>query len=302
MLIRSVVFGALLALVAASAGAQDYKASLKGPAAGAVARTIEATRIECFVSGKETKCPLADFVAGASIFYGRMPGDPAEHAVAFVTHESATGGNAVYQMAFVFKSGADGFVLLGRADETIGMEPRDVRFERGAISYTGTILGPRDPRCCPTGKARFKLIVANDRVIFVDPKKGHASETGGAAVARSKAAEWLIREQIAEACDGKTGRIDPAAAIERDLTGDGKADLIISHDGITCTATGRSTLCGMQVCSVMVYVRDGALLKPVVDDLLGMKVTVSDGSVPTIAWLAAGGAPRSMKWNGTAFR
>ena len=97
------------------------------------------------------------------------------------------------------------------------------------------------------------------------------------AQARSKAADYLVRDQIADACEGGKGSINPAAVIERDLTGDGQPDLIISHDGITCSDGGRSNACGMQVCSVTIYVRDGALLKPAVDDLLGTMVTVSDG-------------------------
>lgn len=122
------------------------------------------------------------------------------------------------------------------------------------------------------------------------------------AAARSKAAEYLIAEQIADACDGKPGTIDPRAVIERDLTGDGNADLIISHDGITCGRGGRSGLCGMQVCSVMIYVRRGPLLKLVVGDLLGMGVTVGDGKIPTIRSHAHGGKRHSMKWNGQEFR
>ena len=51
------------------------------------------------------------------------------------------------------------------------------------------------------------------------------------ALARSKAADYLVREQIAEACEGGKGTIDAAAVIERDLTGDGQPDLIISHEG-----------------------------------------------------------------------
>jgi len=120
--------------------------------------------------------------------------------------------------------------------------------------------------------------------------------------ARSKAAEFLVAEQIVDACNGKPGTIDPRAVIERDLTGDGKVDLIVSHDGITCGRNGRSGLCGVQVCSVMIYVRHGPLLKLAVGDLLGMKLTVDDGKVPTIRLYAHGGTQRSMKWNGRDFR
>ena len=120
--------------------------------------------------------------------------------------------------------------------------------------------------------------------------------------ARSNAAEYLIREEIAAACDGGAGSIDPTAVIERDLTGDGRADLIISHEGIRCAGEGRSIFCGLQVCSVKVYVRRGQLLDPEVEDLLGMTVTVGDGAVPVIRWFGHDGTGHSMSWNGQAFR
>ncbi|HET8726404.1 MAG TPA: hypothetical protein VFO41_02745 [Alphaproteobacteria bacterium] len=73
------------------------------------------------------------------------------------------------------------------------------------------------------------------------------------AQARSKAADYLIRDQIAGACETGKGKIEENAVIERDLTGDGLADLIISHDGITCSDGGRSNACGAQVCSFVIY-------------------------------------------------
>jgi hypothetical protein len=92
-----------------------------------------------------------------------------------------------------------------------------------------------------------------------------------------------VREQIAAACEDKKGTIEAAAVIERDLTGDGKNDLIISR-------------------SVMIYVRRGALLKLAVDDLLGAKVAVGNGKVPEIRMYALGGTLHSLKWNGREFR
>ena len=64
---------------------------------------------------------------------------------------------------------------------------------------------------------------------------------GGRGQVRSNAAEYLIREEIAAACDGGAGSIDPTAVIERDLTGDGRADLIISHEGIGCAGRGAAS-------------------------------------------------------------
>ena len=46
----------------------------------------------------------------------------------------------------------------------------------------------------------------------------------------------------------------------------------------------------MQVSVMMMYVRDVALLKPPVDDLLGLMVTVRDGKTPAVRWRGDGGA------------
>jgi hypothetical protein len=122
------------------------------------------------------------------------------------------------------------------------------------------------------------------------------------AQALSNAAQYLIAEEVGAACDGRGGSIDPASVIERDLTGDGRADLVIAHEGISCAGGGRSLFCGMQVCSVQVYVRRGELLVRVVDDLLGQSVTVGDGAVPEIRWYGHGGGAYGMRWDGTGFR
>ncbi|MEF2547719.1 hypothetical protein VQ045_11165 [Aurantimonas sp. E1-2-R+4] len=99
------------------------------------------------------------------------------------------------------------------------------------------------------------------------------------ADARSKAAAFLVKEQIASACEGGRGSIDPADVIERDLDGDGRDDLIIAHDAVTCTSGGqfgRSAFCGMQVCSVNFYLRRGPLLQ-ISHEMLGGGVTVGGG-------------------------
>lgn len=123
------------------------------------------------------------------------------------------------------------------------------------------------------------------------------------ADARSRAADYLVAEQIAAACNGGRGTIEPAGVIERDLTGDGAADLIIAHEAITCTGgghTGRSLYCGMQVCSVHFYVRRGALLEPVLE-MLGGGVVAGPGDVPAISMHGHGGGEGSVRWNGRTF-
>jgi hypothetical protein len=121
------------------------------------------------------------------------------------------------------------------------------------------------------------------------------------AHAGSAAADYLVGEQLALACEGPGGRIDSSAVIERDLTGDGRDDLIISHAGITCDGgAGRSLHCGIQVCAFKVYVRRGQLLE-LARDMLGQQVRVEGGPVPTILWYGHGGGAHSLRWNGRAF-
>ncbi len=71
------------------------------------------------------------------------------------------------------------------------------------------------------------------------------------AAAYSNAANYLIAEQIASACEGNVGEIDPGSVIERDLTGDGKADLILSHEGINCSAGASTSRSGFLRCADM---------------------------------------------------
>lgn len=115
----------------------------------------------------------------------------------------------------------------------------------------------------------------------------------------SKAAQYLLQQNIAEACGGE-GTIDPGALIERDLTGDGKDDLLVSHEGISCAGGGRSSFCGAQVCAVNIYVRRGALLE-VASEMLGVGVTVGEGSTPEIRMYGHGGESVALRWNGQSF-
>ncbi len=122
------------------------------------------------------------------------------------------------------------------------------------------------------------------------------------AAATSKAADYLIAEQVAEACPNGDGHMTAAGVIERDLTGDGKKDLILSHDGITCGDVGRSDFCGAQACSVLIYVRRGALLKLEREEL-SIGVSVTDGTpTPIIHLTAHGGAPSTLQWVDGGFR
>lgn len=125
--------------------------------------------------------------------------------------------------------------------------------------------------------------------------------TAPSAAARSKAADWLVQEQIAEGCgNNRPGRFAPSALIERDLTGDGKKDLIISHDGLTCGSGARSSFCGMRTCTVILYVREGDLLRKS-KDVLSIGVTVGAGNPPAIELIGNDFQERTMRWDGRAF-
>lgn len=122
------------------------------------------------------------------------------------------------------------------------------------------------------------------------------------ALALSNAANYLVAQEIGLACGGSPGRYDPDYVVERDLDGDGRSDLVISHEGIECQTTGRSAECGMMLCSIRVWVRRGDLLALAVDDLIGYNMTVGDGPTPEIRWVAENGAPVAMRWDGSGFR
>ena len=78
---------------------------------------------------------------------------------------------------------------------------------------------------------------------------------GPAAAQTSNAAAYLLDEQLTAACGTDASAfMDPAGLIERDFDGDGRLDLLISHEGITCPNAEfntRSGYCGVQVCSVL---------------------------------------------------
>jgi len=114
--------------------------------------------------------------------------------------------------------------------------------------------------------------------------------------------EALVREQIAEACNGKPGSIDPASVIEHDLTGDGDPDLIIFHYGIKCEFHIRSGFCGAQECRANLYVRRGAGLHAAGEFGAVEWIDIGKERIPTIHTISHGGKPLALRWNGHEFR
>ncbi|MCB1438898.1 MAG: hypothetical protein H6888_10630 [Nitratireductor sp.] len=120
--------------------------------------------------------------------------------------------------------------------------------------------------------------------------------------ARSKAANWLVDQQIQEGCDGAKGRFSGGSVIERDLTGDGKPDLIIDHSGLQCGRSGsRSGFCGIKACSVLFYERQGDLLQ-LRNETLSIGVSVGKGKRPKIGLVGHNGKRGTVRWNGRQFR
>jgi len=115
----------------------------------------------------------------------------------------------------------------------------------------------------------------------------------------SNAAAYVLNQEISSACGG-SGSISPGSFIEKDLTGDGRLDLLVAHEGVSCSSGGRSGFCGAQVCSVNLYVREGDLLKSK-GQFLGGGVRVEGGGVPLIRMYAHGGKQTALRWNGQSF-
>jgi hypothetical protein len=123
--------------------------------------------------------------------------------------------------------------------------------------------------------------------------------TTSAAEARSKAAQYIIAEQIAAVCEGP-GAVDADAVIERDLTGDGKDDLIIYSRGISCVSNENQS-CGTQLCGLVVYVRQGPLLKLKLD-IMSAEFEIVEGDPPGLRLFAHGGRPIVVRWDGRSFK
>lgn len=141
-----------------------------GPAADTLQAYVEKTRIPCYRQYKEKRCSIASMTGGVDgetrIFYGKS--GTADVAVAFLGYQYDNTGNAMDQMAIVltdsggdadgkWKVLGDGWKVIGRADNTAGTNPRDVKFSGDTITYTGTIMRDGDSRAEPTGKARFRI-------------------------------------------------------------------------------------------------------------------------------------------------
>lgn len=122
----------------------------------------------------------------------------------------------------------------------------------------------------------------------------------------SNAARYLVGERIAEACSSGSGQFDPAGIIERDLTGDGRDDLILFDHHLRCAGgMGRSMFCGAAACAYTIFVREGDLLQPKARGLSVEHVRVVPGNPPgieVVGGAASGYAATTLRWTGGDFR
>lgn len=127
-----------------------------------------------------------------------------------------------------------------------------------------------------------------------------ASTSTAWADKRSRAAQYLIDQQIAESCQAG-GRFEPWGVVEIDLTGDGRRDLLLNHEALVCNGSMfRSLNCGAALCTVYLFVREGSLLEPT-NEILSLGTTVLPGSPPTIRTHSRQGVAYDWRWNGSAF-
>ena len=162
------------ALLGLTTGITHAFAAPVGPAAPALAVYMAATKIPCYTQAGEGSCTIKSLDQGVHLFYGK-PDAGTDEAVAFVEYQYDATGNGMDQMAIVLRLVAGKWIVVGRADNTTGSSPRNVRFSPGAITYVGTVMGANDNRANPTGKGSFRLAVGERSVSFVnDRAKGRS--------------------------------------------------------------------------------------------------------------------------------
>ena len=119
--------------------------------------------------------------------------------------------------------------------------------------------------------------------------------------AASKAAQYLVNQHVAAGCPDGGGTFAAGGVIERDLTRDGKPDLVIDHSRLQCNHGGQSSFCGMQACSVDIYVREGALLKPAGNFLSVGGVSLQSGNPPILKMTNTKFKPYTARWKNGQF-
>ncbi len=127
-----------------------------------------------------------------------------------------------------------------------------------------------------------------------------AAQAGAQSI---EAARWLLWQEAQAACQmsGGAPSIRETGLIERDLDGDGALDLLIAHEGFICGEVGRSGFCGVQVCTLKIWLNRGGQLI-LTEEFLGMNIAVDTNTPPVITGYGHGGGAWSIRWTGTGFR
>lgn len=88
-------------------------------------------------------------------------GDPASATRALgIVYEAFPGGNAVSIATGMYQRVPQGWQFLGLVEGLFGQSPRDAAFGPTHVELTTTMLGPGEPRCCPTLATRWRIDLA----------------------------------------------------------------------------------------------------------------------------------------------
>ena len=86
-------------------------------------------------------------------------GDPAQATralgVVYEWIEGSAGSTTIATGLFV--RAPDRWVYQGPVEGLFGQSPRDAVFAQGHVDLTTTMLGPNEPRCCPTQATRWRI-------------------------------------------------------------------------------------------------------------------------------------------------
>lgn len=130
----------------------------KGPAAAAIQTELTRRNLPCYDPANEkSACRLADRALNAEVHYGTIVATGESVAFVAVRWQYDPTGNAVDARALVFTAPPGGEFKLAAATAMTGIDIRDVRFERGRVTYLAAVLRSGDARANPTGKARFSV-------------------------------------------------------------------------------------------------------------------------------------------------
>ncbi|MDD9716965.1 hypothetical protein PVW48_09430 [Dinoroseobacter sp. PD6] len=84
----------------------------------------------------------------------------ARRALGIAFFEVANGGNSTNIATGYFLGTGAGWAFANPVSGLFGQGPRDVVYYDDRVELTTTMPNPGDPRCCPTGEARWSVNIA----------------------------------------------------------------------------------------------------------------------------------------------